>query len=190
MRKLDTPHRKPSSRVAQEETMADSQSQIDAAAIAAKAVLESHLDYPTANVKIHDAIRRQGLIAKLQRSPLGSNARMKTVIKLFDLRAASYIELVRDMKLQNAFVFALKVVIAHTAWIEFTGFSLNELNPSSPEGQRHLQTILDRARHWEVEGLRRLMPNSGKAKAKPKARQGYRAHIRSWMKDNRLRRWP
>ena len=121
----------------------------------AKVLLESHPNFPSANVQIYEQLQRDRFGERLGACPAASPPRMEIVLDALDVRAQAYLRLVDDLALQKAFLVALGKM-AHTAWVELTDFPVEESNLSSPMAQRWWATIMARVGHWENEGFKKL----------------------------------
>ena len=143
--------------------------------------LKKHPDFASVMVQIGDAIRIGNYAQRLERLPIESSVRMELVIEILDLRAGSFVNLVSSLDDHGAFRVILWE-IARSVWFDFAHFNVEAANKATSGRQSRWREITQRCEYWQIEGFRRLVPQV-QATEKPIAkRQGYRDHIRSWMK--------
>ena len=139
--------------------------------------LESHADFPRIQVQMRDRLQEAERNAPAAARVYGSQARLKYVLQRFDIRAQTWLELVSDIAMQNAFMAIVESFVP-MAWAEYTGASLEVLHPVSAEAEANLESIHARVPHWIGEGYKRLeqrrdelnregqaAPNAGKTAA-------------------------
>src|SRR5580700_10135526 len=120
-------------------------------------IQKRHPDFPAAQVRILE--RTKELQAGLTEGQIRwyTPDRMEAVLRLLDIRAAAYLQLVTDMESQEAFMTVLSELCRH-AWLEFTGHPIEVLQPLP--GDRQLNILNERVGHWLGEGYKRLMPSA------------------------------
>src|SRR5579872_2841952 len=133
-------------------------------------ILKQQPDFPRAQVQAHD--RGEDLAKNLspQQIALGTPERMNVVLRVLDIQAEAYLELVVDMKTQDAFMVALEA-FGRKAFENFTGFPLEVVKGTAGN---ELEAIQQRVRHWVNAGYRKLIPpdSSGMSECIPEAALG------------------
>jgi hypothetical protein len=121
-------------------------------------------DFPAAEVQIYDRER------ELERTTPGENierlteARMEYVLKLLDIHGEAYSRLVTDLNSHRALATILDVLNIRI-WHHFSGLPIEMIPPPViPPAKPHafrssFDRIGKRARHWLIEGLRRVPPS-------------------------------
>lgn len=89
---------------------------------------------------------------------LGTQARLKHVIKRNEIRAKAFLELVDDIKAQKAFSILLWCIVGG-GFQEYTGYSMEGARPLGPECQR-VDALMQLIPKWEKAGYKRLAKKS------------------------------
>src|ERR1035437_8086595 len=120
-------------------------------------VQKRHPGFPAAQVQILERTKElEGGLTEDQ-TRWCSPARLETVLRLLDIRAAAYLQLVIDMESQEAFMTVLNE-LGRQAWLELTGHPIEVLHPLP--GDKQLHAINQRIGHWLGEGYKRLLPSA------------------------------
>jgi hypothetical protein len=150
--------------------------QLKKAADAGRDALESHPDFP--RVHLHAMEAQESLLNTLDLpSPaMPSPERLDAAIKILDVWAGAYVQLVTNLADQKSFMAFLRGLDRH-AWEVYRGIA--EIEPIP--GNKVRESIRIRCAHWEKESYRRLIPASASVDALS-TRKGYRAEVRAWMR--------
>jgi hypothetical protein len=156
------------------------------------ALFKRHPKFPGVFVQIGDKgseLERVTPLAEMERL---SEPRLEYFLKYLDIQGAGYLQLVDDLKLQEA-LEAIMDDFVRIAWFQVSGMPLDAVPFPLPFAtphpvQVHLKRLMQRAIHWRMEGYRRL-DSLGKETPKPdaetahypKTRVGYRSEVRAWM---------
>jgi len=123
-------------------------------------VLKHHPQFPATQVHILESTKVAMAALTETEKQMGTAARLEAVLRLLDMRARDYVELVTSMESQEAFMIVLGE-LGRQAWKEYTGFHIEMLQPAA--GDTQYQTIQCRLSDWIGEGYKRLVPISGAA---------------------------
>jgi hypothetical protein len=136
------------------------------------AILEKSLDFPSTQVRIHEQEQafeqsKAGVLTERL-----SAQRLEESLRLLDIHCESYLLLVVDLESEKAFATVVADYVLPQVWSYFGGGFPMEMIPPTPSFaapgtiplQLHRDKLRNRARHWVVEGYRRL---AGITKAKP-----------------------
>jgi hypothetical protein len=125
----------------------------------AVSVLKKHPRFPAAQVQI--LARSKELMDGLteQEKQWATSARIAVVLRQLDVRAEAYLDLVDDMKSQEAFMTVLNN-LGIQAWGEYTGYDPELVQPIA--GDPQVDAIRQRVAHWVGEGYKRLMNQESK----------------------------
>ncbi len=118
-------------------------------------ILKPHRDFPRIQLQIMEGTEEVAASAKdrLPKPELPSDDRLRYAIQLLDLRAANYVQLVSDLKSQEAFT-KLLLSLRRAAWEEYRGIA--EIEPIV--GNKELEQIDKRVLHWRKESYKRCIP--------------------------------
>jgi hypothetical protein len=116
---------------------------------------ESHRDFPSVQVEIHDRTNELALSVTRDAQTPGTDARMNHLVTLFDVMAAAYLRLVSSLEAQKAYAVILAQLMRQT-WEQYTGHPFDLLPPYNAERVAPIQA---RVRHWTNEGFRRIASN-------------------------------
>ena len=83
----------------------------------------------------------------------GTIARLEYVLRLFDIRAEAFLELVSNITTQNAFMVLLES-FARVSWLEYIGSP--NVQPLSDELKVNLTTNREKIQQWTYKGYKRL----------------------------------
>jgi hypothetical protein len=90
---------------------------------------------------------------------LGTQARLEYVIERNEIRAKAFLQLVDDVKAQNAFSILLRCIV-RAGFQEYTGYSMEGARPLGQECQR-VDELMQLIPKWEKAGYERLAKKSG-----------------------------
>jgi hypothetical protein len=124
---------------------------------AAIAELRKRPDFPRVHLEAMN--KAQAEDAAADKSQFGSGAepsmaRLQYEIKILDIWAVAYVQLVNDLAEQSLFMDYLNGV-AQKAWERYRGFPMPFLIDQDKEAA---QSLSDRVIHWEKESWKRLIP--------------------------------
>ncbi len=122
---------------------------------AALKVLESQPGFVSAQVKMRDDLAESDKKISNEASRLGTKARFEYALNRFDIRVRPYLELVRDITVQNAFIVWLQAC-ADLAWREYQGDPPWLLQPVNIGEGSDAWVIKTKTNEWTTEGYRRL----------------------------------
>jgi len=146
----------------------------------ARALLESHPDFPKAKVQIYERWKANKIPERLAATKRGSDERMEILLESLNACGEAYVRLVSNMQLHKAFSVTLRAQAKH-AWADLTGQPFDPLLIAlfGKIGNDRWKTLVDCVLRWENEGMRGLIPVGNKNETR---RRGYRDHIRAWMR--------
>ncbi len=141
-------------------------------------VLESHPDFPRVQVRMRDRLREAERKAPAEARGYGSRARLEYVLQLFDIRSEAFLELVSDIRMQNAYVVVLESFV-FVAWEEFGGRPLEVVRLPSDQTEANLQSIHAGVQRWVGEGYKRLELLGRAAELRPEGQAAPQATLES-----------
>lgn len=151
------------------------------AADAGATALEKHTDFPRLHLQAMEAqealLKTEG--PQLPSPPLPSPERLDIAIRILDIWASAYVQLVVDLADQKSFMAFLRGLERH-AWETYRGMAHIEPLP----GNKERETISARCIHWQKESYRRLIPANAtdtSNRASLNIRKAYSVEIRAWM---------
>ncbi len=118
-------------------------------------LFESDPDFPRVQVRMRERMEEATREAPSEARGFGSGERLRFVLRLFDIRAEAFGELLSDIRRQNAFMLLLES-LKRCAWQEFTGFPIEVARPASAEAEANLYTIHEKVQEWTKLGYKRL----------------------------------
>lgn len=142
-------------------------------------ILEVYPDYPRVHLgaieKAEAEYKTTG--RNLPEALIPNPERLAYQLKLVDIWASAYLQLVSNLESHRLFMDVLRG-LAQQAWDEYRGIA-----PISPKQTEAGAVIADRLIHWEKESWKRLIPPSKTLTddEAPVMRRGYRNEIDEWM---------
>lgn len=118
-------------------------------------LFESHPDFPRIQVRMRERMEEAERNSPTGARAFGSEARLQYVLSRFDIRAESFLELVPDIRMQNAFMVLLDS-FERVAWQEYSGFPIEVARPASAQADADLEAIHAKVQRWIYEGYKRL----------------------------------
>jgi hypothetical protein len=112
-------------------------------------------DFPRVVARMLERLEEAARNSPPEARAFGSKAGIQYVLSRFDIRAESFLELVSDIKLQNAFM----VVLNHfkrIAWEEYSGGPIEIIRPASAQAYADLEAIQAKVQPRICEGYERL----------------------------------
>lgn len=120
---------------------------------AAMAVLERHRGFPAAQYRaITESSELTANLTEHEKRE-GTPARLHAVLRLLDIRATAYLDLIDDLAAQKAYMTLLSA-FADQAWQEFTGYPVWMI-PATVE-DANASEIKKHITYWLAEGYKRL----------------------------------
>src|ERR1700722_2034617 len=124
------------------------------AANAAMAVLEQHPRFPAAQYRaITESSELTANLTEDEKQE-GTPARLHAVLRLLDIRAMAYLDLVDDLDAQKAYMTLLSA-FADQAWQEFIGYPVWVI-PATVQDANATE-IKNHITRWLAEGYKRLI---------------------------------
>jgi hypothetical protein len=127
----------------------------DEAAEDAIKIFESHHDFARVQVRMRERMEQATRNLPTDARTFGSKARLEHVLSLFDIRAEAFLELVSDIRSQNALMVVLES-FGRVVWEEYTGWPLEVMRPASAKADAVLSKIHAKVQRWTYEGYKRL----------------------------------
>ena len=125
-----------------------------AEANAAMASFEKHPQFAAVRYQVITQIEQFASNLTEQEKEPGCPERLHAVLRLLDIRAGGYLQLVDDLKAQKAYMTLLSA-FADNAWQAFSGYPTWLSHPTSEDANE----IKKRVTVWIAEGYRRLSKN-------------------------------
>jgi DNA-binding XRE family transcriptional regulator len=133
----------------------------------AMAKFRSSPEYASVQVQIADESDELAKQLTPEAKQVGTDARMKHVVCMFDICAKAYLRLVCDLEMQKAYETYLDD-LTRRSWEQFTGCPFDNLPPLGKQPA----PVVARTRYWKVEGYRKIAASardSGKRSQEPTA---------------------
>jgi hypothetical protein len=140
-------------------------------------VLKANPKFPAAQVQAHDRAAERVKNLSPEESRFGTPERMNLALEILKIQAEAYLDLVKDMKSQEALMTFLEES-GRKAFENFAGVPLEAV--VSVRGDE-LQVIQQRVSYWVNEGYKRLIPSPSGTIEQTAPRRGYRAEVKEWM---------
>ena len=107
-----------------------------------------------------------------------NRSRFELVMECFDCRARAFLGLITDPASERNYECWLKDVVTR-AWEEYTGCTIEVMQPTSERELQKWQRIEDRYRYWVNEGFR-LLAEVSEAAERPVAQAGTALTLSRW----------
>src|SRR5258706_7029531 len=123
----------------------------------AKSILENKANYAAVQFWMREQCDKAAEIMQREAPENRTDARMDHAIKLFDIRARAFLELINDQEAQNAYVITL-TEFAYMAAHEYTGLDrdfISGIPKNHPWGQQ-LSRAFNRISYWTKQGYAKM----------------------------------
>ena len=130
-------------------------------------LLKAHPNFPRVQVQIHEQTNAAMGDLSGQEPAFGTDGQMELALRIFEIRSSAYLELVTEIKSQEAYMTILGE-FARAAWEQYTGYAFQLLPPYGATGQTAWTRINARLSHWTHEGYRVLSSVSREDRTRPR----------------------
>ena len=145
----------------------------------ARALFEKKPGFPAVLVEIDENDRSIESEAPVEANQRLTEARLEHLIRFLDNRGQAYLRLIDDLESGKALTVMLDD-FARNTWWQLSGVPIESIPPTSPFSKPHptqiqRDRIMQRAKHWVIEGHRRLIETGDANADVPLSREATRS---------------